>query len=240
MREFTLRLGRTDTTVQVDRRTVVLVDDAARARTLVDALAAGGLRAVHADDGGRGTVQDLLPRRADASEVERVRAALHLDDDVLQWRLRDSGPLHRLLAASFVALASGADGIVVDLSAVAASAFDAAHACSHLRRAAESLGATVVAVVPDAALLSSAGTHLVVVAGDAVVESGPVASLLAQPQSDALVRRLEATPVPNPMAMQMRRVQRVTTRPVNYAHTTIIDLPTQDSVALAGGEDDEA
>ena len=236
-RELQLRLGRTSIDVPFEVRTVVLCDDVPSARTLVEACVAAGVRGIRADEGSRSTVSELIPKRTDEAVVERVRTTLRLEEDVLQWRPRESGPLQRLIAASLLALIGGADGLVFDLTTMSGSAFDAAHACAHLRRIAEGLGVPVIAVIADPALISSAGSHLVVVSGDAVVESGSVASLLAEPRSDALRQRLEATPVPNPMAMQMRRVQRVATRPVNYAHTTIIDLPTQDSVALAGGEE---
>ena len=236
-RDLAVRLGRTTMSIPIERRTVILCDDVSKARAVVDACVGAGVRGVRADEGSRSTVQESIPRRTDEALIERVRTALRLDADILQWRPRESSPLQRLIAASFLALAAGADTLVFDLTTMADSAFDAAHACAHLRRIADGLDVAVMAVIADPALLSSAGTHLVVVSEDAVVESGPVAALLAAPRSDALRRRLEATPVPNPMAMQMRRVQRVATRPVNYAHTTIIDLPTADSVTLAGGEE---
>ena len=236
-RDLEIRLGRASVVLPIAQRTVVLCDDATGARAVVDACVSAGVRGIRGDEGSRSTVQELLPRRTDETVVDRMRAGLRLDADILQWRPRDIGPLQRLIASSFVALVSGAESLVFDLSAVADSAFDAAHACAHLRRIGEGIGVPVIAVIADAALLSSAGSHLVVVSGDTVVEAGPLDARLAAPDSDQLRRRLEATPVPNPMAMQMRRVQRVATRPVNYAHTTIIELPTRDSVALAGGEE---
>ena len=67
-------------------------------------------------------------------------------------------------------------------------------------------------------------------------EQAAVVDALRAPASDALLARLQATPVPNPLAMQQRRVQRAATRPVNYANTQIVQLPTADAIALAGGD----
>lgn len=238
MRELGLRLAKSAIAVEVDTHTVFLADDAAHARRIVDALAATGAIAIRGDDGARGRVADLLPRQAGADAVQRILHELQLDEALLDWRLRDTGPLQRMVAATVLALASGADLLAFDVAGTVRSPFDAATVCAHMRRVVSAFGVTVIAVIDDPALITSAGTHLVAFQGDAVAESGAVGITLARPRSDALLARLEATPIASPVAMQMRRVQRLATQPVNYAHTTIIALPTADSVALAGGEED--
>ncbi len=236
-RDLEIRLGRQQVSVALAPRTVVLCDNVEQAQRLADALRAAGATLVDGSEASRGRVADLLPKRTDLNSVERIRTALRLDQDILDWRLRDSSALQRMLAQTLAALAAGADLLAFEFTGFAASPFDTAHACAFMRRVASEFAVTVVAVVADAALISSAGAHLIVYAGEVVIETGDVATVLANPQSDALRQRLEATPIASPVAMQMRRVQRVAVQPVNYAHTTIIQLPNQDSIALAGGDE---
>lgn len=236
IREVTVKLGKTRSVLQVERRTVVLCDTAAAATRMAKAFAEEGVL-IDGADAPRGTVRDQLPKRFDANRAIDICAALRRDESVLDWRPRESGALQRMVAATVVALAHDAQLLVFDLAGLAGSPFDVAHACAHMRRTSMEFDVTVVAVIADPALISSAGAYLIVCAGDVVVESGPVETLLARPASDTLLARLEATPIASPVAMQMRRVQRMATQSVNYAHTTIIHLPTQDSIALAGGDE---
>lgn len=236
--EITLKFGRQRSQVAIGRRTAILCDSTGHARRVAQAVADGGTLLINGADGARGSVRDQLGRRVDADRIGRVLSELHLDEAVLEWRPRDLPVVQRMLAASVIALVQDARMLAFDLAPISASPFDVAHLFSHLRRIATSFDCSVIAVVADPAFITSAGEHLVVLQGDAVVEAGPSAELLARPTSDALLQRLEATPVPSPMAMQMRRVQRVATAPVNYSHTQIIVLPTQDSVALASGDEE--
>lgn len=238
MRDLDLRVGRAELRLPCDARTVVLCDDAAHAQRMLAALAAAGVEVIRTDAAPRGTVADQFQRNVDADLVQRVLTELQLDEALLEWRPRDLGPLQRMVAATVVALVRGVDPIAFDAVSGATTPFEAAHLCGHLRRVAEAMGTATIAVIADAALITSAGTHLVVLDGDTVAEAGAVSTLLGHPASDALRLRLEATPIASPLAMQMRRVQRVATRPVNYAHTAIIELPTEESIALAGGDED--
>lgn len=235
-REVTIRWNRQSVALPLALRSVLLCDGVEQARQAAAAMQAAGAIVIPGADGTRGRVAEQLPKRSDQAAVERVREALRLDADVLEWRPRDSSLLQRTLAETLVALVSAADLLVFDLTRFEGSPFDVAHACAFLRRVSAQFDVTLVAVIADAALVSSAGSHLVVLDESGIAEAGEVAQVLADPQSDALRQRLEATPIPSPVAMQMRRVQRVTTRPVNYAHTTIIELPTLESIALAGGD----
>ncbi len=142
-----------------------------------------------------------------------------------------------MLSASLLALVEGIDLLVFDVAQIATAPFDVAHTFAHLRRVRTASGAHVIALIADPALISTAGANLIVVSGDAIVESGPTSQLLASPSSDALLQRLQSTPIPSPLAMQLRRVQRASTTPVNYSNTQIITLPTRDSIALAGGDE---
>lgn len=234
--ELTLKLGKQRPQVVLEPRTVVLCNDAADAARTAKAVADAGGTLLAAADPARGTVRDQLPKKSDPARVQDLCAQLHLPEDVLEWRPRDTDALHRLVAETVVALVADARVLVFDCSELT-SPFDVAHLCAHMRRTALAFDVTVVAVVWDAALISSAGTHLIVMDADAVAETGPAIALLANPRSDALQQRLAATPIASPLAMQMRRVQRVATEPVNYAHTTIIALPTRDTIALAGGDE---
>lgn len=236
-RDLELRFGKQPIRVPVEQRTVVLVDDDSFSARLLDAVIGVDCAVIRGADGGRGTVAEQLPKKMDSESVQRLLAQLQLEDSVLNWRLRDTNALPRMVASAFVALASDVKLLVYDLTAVSGAPFETAHLCAHMRRAAEMPGVHVVAVTCDPALIASAGAHVVVFDGDAVAEAGPVEAVLSAPSSDALRRRLDATPIPNPLAMQLRRVQRLARRPINYAHTTIIALPTRDSIALAGGEE---
>ena len=237
MRELTCKLGKQALNLALEQRTVILCDNEEEAQRMAAALQSAGGTLIDGSEVARGTVAEQLPRRTDSERVSRIRSALRLDEDVLSWRLRDSGPLQRMVAMTLLALVREQDLLVFEFSELAGSPFDIAHACAHMRRVALEFPVTLVAVIADPALISSAGAHLLVIAQGQLVEAGAVGSTLAHPQSDALLQRLEATPIPSPMAMQMRRVQRVTTTPINYAHTTIIQLPTQESIALAGGDE---
>ena len=237
MRELTVRLGKQQIALSLAPRSVLLCDNVEQAQRMAVAMRAAGATLIDGSDGTRGRVAEQLPKRIDEAAVQRIRLALRLDEDILNWRPRDSSPLQRMLSETLVALAGGADLLVFDVSPFASSPFDTAHVCAFMRRVATEFMVTVAAVVSDAALIASAGAHLIVCTDEGVVEAGDVGSVLADPRTEALRQRLEATPIASPVAMQMRRVQRVTVQPVNYAHTTIIQLPTQDSIALAGGDE---
>lgn len=237
MHELSVRIGKQQMAMSLAPRSVILCDNTEQAQRMAAALRAAGATLIDGSDGSRGRVGEQLPKRIDASSVQRIRVALRLDEDILDWRPRDSSALQCMLSETLVALAGGADLLVFDLSPFAASPFDTAHACAFMRRVATEFMVTVAAVVSDAALIASAGAHLIVCTDDGIVEAGDVGSVLASPRTDVLRQRLEATPIASPVAMQMRRVQRASVQPVNYAHTTIIQLPTQDSIALAGGDE---
>ena len=236
MRVVPVKLGKQRSEIELASRTVVLCDTADSASRIAKAIGEQGI-VIDGTEAPRGTVRDQLPKRFETGRASAICTALRRDDAVLDWRPRESGVLPRMVAATVVALAHEASLLVFDLTSLADSPFDTAHACAHMRRTAQAFDVCVVAVIADPALISSCGAHLIVFSGDAVVEAGPVETVLARPSSDHLVQRLEATPIASPLAMQMRRVQRLATRPINYAHTTIIQLPTLDSIALAGGEE---
>ncbi len=234
--DLQVKIGKQRVQLTCDARTVVLCDDAESARRTAKAVAEAGGTLLTGDDAPRGSVRDQLPRKFDSAQAITICERLHLSEDALDWRPRESDPIHRLLGATIVALASGDPVLVFDVT-TCTSPFDVAHLCAHMRRTEQEFGVTVIAVIWDPALISSAGTHLVIVHGDAVVEQGPAIALLAHPRSESLQQRLASTPIPSPLAMQMRQVQRIATEPVNYSHTTIIQLPTRDTIALAGGDE---
>jgi hypothetical protein len=236
-RELELRLGKVRVAISVEQSTVVLCDDAAHASRMAKALADAGVRTIDGAEAPRSAVNDQLGRRADRDQIARVIAALHLPEDVIGWHPRELPTLQRMLAESLVAVVGGSDPIAFDVTRVSASLFDVSHLIGHIRRLRASFPIHVVALVANPALISSAGEYLVAMQGDTVAESGSVAQCLAAPTSDSLLRRLETTPIPSPLAMQLRRVQRASTKPVNYSHTQIITLPTQDSIALAVGDE---
>lgn len=231
-----IKIGKQKLEFSPQAQEVVLCDSAERAREVARAIAKACGSLIDASDESRGTVRDQLGRKPEISKIASTLDALHFDEAMLDWRMRDATPLQRMLASSFVALFAGATTLVFDCSSVAASRFDTAHLFAHLRRLSASFSVTVIAVIADAAHISSAGTHLTVITADGFAESGDVASTLANPRSEALLTRLEATPVASPLAMQKRRVQRAATQPVNYSHTLIIELPTAESIALAAGD----
>ncbi|MHB0927949.1 MAG: hypothetical protein ACYC3W_03375 [Candidatus Nanopelagicales bacterium] len=237
MREVACKLGKHMLHLQLEPRTVILCDNEEEAQRTAAALQAAGGTLIDGREVARGTVAEQLPKRTGEDLVTRIRGALRLHEDVLSWRPRDSGPLPRMVASTLLALVREEDLLIFDFSALSGSPFDVAHACAHMRRVAMEFPVTVIGVIADPALISSAGAHLVVISQGQLVEAGSVTSTLADPRSEALLHRLEATPIPSPLAMQMRRVQRVATAAVNYAHTTIIQLPTQESIALAGGDE---
>lgn len=232
-----LRIGKGRISVQIEHSTVVLCDNAAHAERVAKAFQAAGALLIDGTDAARGTVSDQLGRKRDRDPIDRAIASLQVPEDILDWRPRDLSLLQRMLAASLVAAVAGSDPIVFDVSHIVGSPFDVAHVFGHLRRLRAAFAPDVVAIVADPALISSAGDHLIVLDGDTVAETGLVAECLARPASATLLQRLESTPIASPMAMQLRRVQRASTKPVNYAHTQIITLPTQDSIALAGGDE---
>lgn len=232
-----LRLGKGRVPLTIEHSTVMLCDNAAHAALLAKALHVAGALVIDGSDAPRGTVSDHLGRKRDRDPIDRAIASLQVPEDILDWRPRDLAPLQRMLAASLVAAVAGTDPVVFDVSHIVASPFDVAHVFGHLRRLRASFPADVVALVADPALISSAGDSLIAMDGDAIAEAGLVAECLARPASESLLHRLQATPIASPLAMQLRRVQRAATKPVNYAHTQIITLPTQDSIALAGGDE---
>jgi len=232
-----VRLGRTRMELTIEQSTVVLCDDAAHASRMAKALADTAAHVIDGADAPRGTVADQFGRRADRDAIVRAIAALRLPEDALDWRPRELPTLHRMLAASLVAAVGGVDPIAFDVTRVAASPFDVAHVFGHVRRLRAAFPSHVAVLVSDPSHISSAGDHLIAMDGDTVAEAGPVPQCLARPSSESLLRRLESTPIPSPLAMQLRRVQRASTQPVNYSHTQIITLPTRDSIALAGGDE---
>lgn len=236
-RELEIRLAKQRITMAIEQSTVLLCDDAAHATRIAKAIADAGATLIDGAGAARSTVASQFGRKVDADRVASTIAALHLPEDVLDWRPRDLSALQRLLADSLIAVEASTELIVFDVTHVAASPFDVAHAFAHIARVRATSGAHVLVLVADPAFISSAGSHLVVVSSDTVAESGAVSELLARPTTDVLLRRLEATPIASPLAMQLRRVQRTATSRVNYSHTQIITLPTQDSIALAGGDE---
>ena len=217
-------------------RDVVLCENILAAATAAKALAeAFDTRVISASSDVRGTLRDAVGKR-DRATLERVLHVLGLDDDALEWRLKDVSPLRRVLAAAVTAVANADRVLVFELGSFTAMPFDLAHVFRHIHALHVGFGVPVVVVIVDPALISSAGTHLSVLTERGIIESAPVIDALADPQSEDLLRRLLATPVPNPLAMQQRRVQRAATTTVNYAHTQIVQLPTADSIALAGGD----
>lgn len=235
-----VRLGRTRLELDLHPAGVLLCDDAAAAQDLVRALAASGAHTIDGSEAPRGTLADALGRAIPLERAQALADDMRLPGEVLQWRPRDCSTLQRVLGACLLAVLRGVDDIVIDTTRLAGSPFDIAHLFAFVRELRARHAAGAVVVIADAAYISSAGEHLAVISGDTVLEQGMVAQVLASPASEAFLRRLEATPVPSPLAMQARRVQRAATRPVNYAHTQVIALPTQDSVALAGGDEEAA
>lgn len=234
MAEF--KWGKQRLPFEVHGRDIVLCDNVTDALTAAKALAAAfDTRVISGSDDVRGTLRDGFGK-ADQSTIARVMQLLQLDDDALEWRLKDASPLRRLLAAAAAAAVKGDAVLLFELASFTAMPFDLAHVFRHLHALHTGLGLQIVAIIVDPALISSAGTHLSVLTGRGVVESAEVAAALADPQSEELLQRLLATPVPNPLAMQQRRVQRAATTVVNYSHTQIVQLPTADSIALAGGD----
>lgn len=234
MPEF--KWGRQRVSFETHGRDVLLCDDPASATNAAKALASAvGVRVISGSDDVRGRLRDGLGK-ADQALVERIMQTLRLDDDAFEWRLKDASPLRRLLAAAAAAVAQGERVLVVELASFTAMPFDLAHVFRHINALHATFAIPVIVVIVDPALISSSGTHLAVLSTDGIVESAPVAEALADPQSELLLRRLLATPVPNPLAMQQRRVQRAATTIVNYANTQIVQLPTADAIALAGGD----
>lgn len=217
-------------------RDVVLCDDAAQAVLAANALAdAFGVRVISCSDQVRGTLRDAFGKHGSAT-TSAVMTALQLDDDSLGWKLKQVSPLRRVLAAAAAAVAAGEQVLVFELGSFTAMPFDLAHLYRHIGVLHSTFAIPCVVVIVDPALISSSGSQLTVLTVDGIVERSTVADALRDPQSEVLLRRLQATPVPNPLAMQQRRVQRAATRTVNYANTQIIQLPTSDSIALAGGD----
>jgi len=237
LRELELKIARHPITLRVDVSSVVLCENAGHAARIAHALSATGARIIDGSESGRGTLPEHLGRRFAVDRAAHVIDKLHLPQDILEWRTRDLTVLQRMLVASLGAVLADVDLIVFDVTKLAASPFDVAHAFAHLARLRSNVPAHIIALIADPALLSSAGSYLVVMHGDEVVESGALADLLARPASEPLQQRLAQTPIASPLAMQLRHVQRASTTAVNYAHTQIIALPTKDSVALAGGEE---
>lgn len=217
-------------------RDVVLCDDQSQALQAARALAeAFGVRVVSGNDDVRGSFRDAVGK-VDADRMRAVLACLQLDDDALEWKLKQVSPMRRVLATAAAAISAEEPVLVFELGSFIAMPFDLAHVYRHIHVLHATFGTPCIVVIVDPALISSSGTHLTVLVDDGIVERAPVADALRDPRSEVLLHRLQATPVPNPLAMQQRRVQRAATRPVNYANTQIVQLPTQDAIALAGGE----
>ena len=234
MAEF--KWGKQRIAFEAHGRDVVLCETQAQAVAAAKALAdAFDTNVINCDDDVRGTLRDRFGKRG-AALVPNVLAALQLDQDALEWRLKDVSPLRRLLSDIVRSLADGDSVLVFELASFTAMPFDLAHVYRHIQAVHTAFNLPVIVVIVDPALITSSGQHLTVLTTEGVVESAPVVQALADPQSKQLLTRLEATPVPNPLAMQQRRVQRAATRPVNYAHTQIVQLPTADAIALAGGD----
>lgn len=217
-------------------RDVVLCETQEQAISAAKALAAAfDVDVIDCADDARGTLRDRFGKRG-VGLIPNVLGVLRLDDDALEWRLKDVSPLRRLLADVVRALVNGDRILIFELATFTAMPFDLAHVYRHINAVSTAFALPIVVVIVDPALISSSGQHLTVLTADGIVESATVAQALADPQSPQLLARLEATPVPNPLAMQQRRVQRAATRPVNYAHTQIVQFPTADAIALAGGD----
>lgn len=234
MAEF--KWGKERLTFDATGRDVVLCNDRAQAVQAAKALAdAFGTNVISGSDDLRGTLRDAVGK-APTPRVHEVLATLRLNDDALEWKLKLVSPLRRVLAGAAAAVAAGERTLVFELGSFVAMPFDLAHLYRHIHVLHTTFNVSCVLVIVDPALISSSGTHLTVLTETGIVERAPVQEALRDPKSDVLLARLEATPVPNPMAMQQRRVQRAKTRPVNYANTQIVQLPTADSIALAGGD----
>lgn len=217
-------------------RDVVLCMDQDQALRAARAIAAAfGARVINGSDDVRGTLRDAFGK-ASAERVRAVLAALGFDEDALEWKLKQLSPMRRLLAGAAASVVSGASALVFELGSFTAMPFDLAHVYRHIHVLHTTFDIPCIVVIVDPALISSSGSQLTVLSDEGVVERAPVADALRNPQSELLLMRLEATPVPNPLAMQQRRVQRAATRPVNYANTQIVQLPTTDAIALAGGD----
>ena len=234
MAEFTW--GKRRLMFEATGRDAVLCDDQQQALLAARAFAdAFESRVISGGDDVRGTLRDALGK-APADRVREVLTALGLDDDALEWKLKQVSPMRRLVAAAAAAVATGDRALVFELGSFTAMPFDLAHVYRHIQVLHSTFGVPCIVVIVDPALISSSGTNLTVLTDDGIVEQAAVVDALRAPASDALLARLQATPVPNPLAMQQRRVQRAATRPVNYANTQIVQLPTADAIALAGGD----
>lgn len=228
--------GKQRLALELHGRDVVLCETQEQALLAAAALAAAfDVEIIDGAPDGRGTLRDRFGKRG-AALIPNVLEVLRLDDEALEWRLKDVSPLRCLLADIVRALATEDQVLIVELASFTAMPFDLAHVYRHINAVAAAFGLPVIVIVVDPALITSSGEHLTVLTADGIVESAPVAQALADPQSPQLLARLESTPVPNPLAMQQRRVQRATTRRVNYAHTQITPRPTADAIALAGGD----
>ena len=217
-------------------RDVVLCDDTDQSVRVAKAFAKGlGCSVISGDADVRGTLRDRIPKAA-REQAPTVLEALRLDADALEWRLKDASPLRRVLAGAIVAVLSGERALVVELGTFTAMPFDLAHIYRQLHAVHATFHVPIVAVIVDPALITSSGEFLTVMGEQGIVEAAPVVDALSDPRSEHLLMRLEATPVPNPLAMQQRRVQRAGATAVNYSHTQILQLPTADSIAMAGGD----
>ena len=231
-----IKWGKQRIAIELHDRDVVLCESQEKAVAAAKAIASAfDVDVIDGDDDARGTLRDRFGKRGTAL-IPKVLSTLQLDQDALEWRLKDVSPLRRLLADIVRSLANDDAVLVYELATFTAMPFDLAHVYRHINAVHAAFGVPVIVVIVDPALITSSGQYLTVLTADGIVESAPVAQALADPQSEHLLTRLEATPVPNPLAMQQRRVQRASTRPVNYAHTQIVQLPTADAIALAGGD----
>lgn len=228
--------GKQQLSMDVHGRDVVLCDSAEQAVQIAQSLAkALGCTVISSAGGLRGTLRDRVPKAA-GDEIGRLLEALRLDEDALEWRLKDVSPLRRVLAGMVSAVLAGERTLVIELATFTAMPFDLAHIYRQLHAVHATFRIPIVAVVVDPALITSSGEFLTVMSEHGIVESGAVKDALADPQSGHLLARLESTPVPNPLAMQQRRIQRLGATTVNYSHTQIVQLPTADSIAMASGD----
>lgn len=231
-----LRLpGQANRTIDIEPATVLLCDDGDVATRWLRALATAGMQVLDPAAAPRSTVSELVARQADVAVLPHVLRTLGLPDELVSWRFPDLDPVRRIMAWSVVALASTQRLLAVEITRLVASPFERAHLLAHLRRISERFDVLIAVIISDPALVSSAGSHLLVVSGDEVVESGPAREVVMAPTSEALLERLRATPIAHPLAMQVRRLQGAP-QALPFA-ATLVELPDEDSIAMAGGEE---
>lgn len=227
--------GQASRSLVLEHATVILCDDAEAAGRWLRACAAAGMFELDPTAAPRSTVAELVARQGETSVLPHVLRTLGLAEESAEWRFSDLDPVRRVLAWSVVGLARSERLLIVDLARLSATPFERAHLLAHLRRLGERFEALVVCLITDPALISTAGQHLLVVSRDAIAESGPARDLVLAPTSEVLIERLSATPIAHPLAMQMRRLQGAQ-QALPFA-ATLVELPDEDSIAMAGGEE---